>query len=110
MDERRLKKYVALIKQLLNCPNGEEFVILKANTQLVDEDLIMVMEQIAIKAEDSGANGTAEFLRHLANELKGMLAQATKTFNSEDNERSSANLQLIEKLMHKCCIHYLLRI
>lgn len=99
MDERRLREYIALIKQLLNCPNGEEFVILKANTQLVDEDLIMVMEQIAIKAEDTGAIATAEFLRHLASELKGMLAQTTKTFNSEDNERSSAYLELIEKLM-----------
>jgi tetratricopeptide (TPR) repeat protein len=59
----------------------------------------MVMEQIAIKAEDTGATGTAEFLRDLAKELKGMLAQATKTFNSEDDERSSAYLELIEKLM-----------
>ncbi|MGB6301310.1 MAG: hypothetical protein WBF90_34735 [Rivularia sp. (in: cyanobacteria)] len=100
MDERRLRDYIALIKQLLNCANGEEFVILKANTKLVDEDLIMVMEQIAIKAEDTGATGTAEFLRHLASELKGMLAQATKTFNSEDDERSSAYLELIEKLMN----------
>jgi tetratricopeptide (TPR) repeat protein len=99
MDERRLREYVALIKQLLNCPNGEEFLILKANTQLVDEDLIMVMEQIAIKAQDQGATGTAEFLRHLADELKGMLAQTTKTFNSEDNERPSAYLELIETLM-----------
>ncbi|MGB3758849.1 MAG: tetratricopeptide repeat protein [Rivularia sp. (in: cyanobacteria)] len=99
MDERRLREYVALIKKLLNCANGEEFVILKANTKLVDEDLIMVMEQIAIKAEDTGATGTAEFLRHLANELKGMLTQTTKTFNSEDNERSSAYLELIERLM-----------
>lgn len=99
MDERRLREYIALIKQLLNCPTGEEFVVLKANTQLVDEDLIMVMEQIAIKAEDTGATGTAEFLRHLANELKGMLAQTTKTFNSEDDERPSAYLELIEKLM-----------
>ena len=92
MDERRLQEYVALIKQLLNCGNKEEFVILKANTKLVDEDLIMVMEQIAIKAEDTGATGTAEFLRHLAKELKGMLAQTAKTFNSEENEHPSAYL------------------
>lgn len=99
MDERRLREYVALIKELLNCPDGEEFVILKANTQLVDEDLIVVMEQIAIKAEGQGATGTAEFLRNLAQELKAMLAQATKTFNSEDDERPSAYLELIETLM-----------
>ncbi len=99
MDERRLREYITLIKELLNCPSGEEFVILKANTQLVDEDLIMVMEQIAIKAEEQGATGTAEFLRNLATELKGMLAQATKTFNSEDDERPSAYLELIETLM-----------
>lgn len=99
MDERRLREYIALIKELLNCPSGEEFVILKANTQLVDEDLIMVMEQIAIKAEEQGATGTSEFLRSLAQELKGMLAQATKTFNSEEDERPSAYLELIETLM-----------
>ncbi len=99
MDERRLQEYVALIKQLLNCGNGEEFVILKANTKLVDEDLIMVMEQIAIKAEQTGATRTAKFLRHFAKELKDMLAQATKTFNSEDNERHKAYLELIETLM-----------
>ncbi|MBF2013741.1 MAG: tetratricopeptide repeat protein [Rivularia sp. T60_A2020_040] len=99
MDERRLREYVALIKELLNCPDGEEFVILKANTELVDEDLIMVMEQIAIKAEAQGATGTAEFLRNLAQELKVMLTQATKTFNSEDDERPSAYLKLIETLM-----------
>jgi tetratricopeptide (TPR) repeat protein len=99
MDERRLREYIALIKELLNCPSGEEFVILKANTQLVDEDLIMVMEQIAIKAEGAGATGTAEFLRNLAQELLGMLTQATKTFNDDDSERSSAYLELIETLM-----------
>ena len=99
MDERRLREYISLIKELLNCPSGEEFVILKANTKLVDEDLIMVMEQIAIKAEQEGATGTAEFLRNLVQELSGMLAQATKTFNSEDDESPSVYLELIEKLM-----------
>ena len=98
MDERRLREYIALIKELLKCPSGEEFVVLKANTQLVDEDLIMVMEQIAIKAEEQGSTGTAEFLNNLAQELKGMLAQATKTFNSED-DRPSAYLELVETLM-----------
>ena len=99
MDERRLREYIALIKELLHCPSGEEFVILKANTKLVDEDLIMVMEQIAIKAEQQGATGTSEFLRNLVEELKGMLSQATQTFNSDDDERSSAYLELIETLM-----------
>ena len=99
MDERRLREYVALIKELLNCPNGEEFAILKANTRLVDEDLIMVIEQIAIKAEEQDAISTAKFLRNLAQELKDMLAQTTKTFNSEDEERPSAYLELIETLM-----------
>lgn len=99
MDERRLREYIALIKELLNCTSGEEFEILKANTKLVDEDLIMVMEQIAIKAEEQDAKGTAEFLRNLAQELKDMLAQATKTFNSEDEERPSAYLELIQTLM-----------
>ena len=98
MDERRLREYIALIKELLNCPSGEEFVILKANTHLVDEDLIMVMEQIAIKAEEQGATGTTEFLRNFAQELKDMLSQATKTFN-DDSERPSAYLELIETLM-----------
>ncbi|MEA5595954.1 hypothetical protein [Rivularia sp. UHCC 0363] len=98
MDERRLREYIALIKELLNCPSGEEFVILKANTQLVDEDLIMVMEQIAIQAEEQGATGTTEFLRNLAQELKGMLTQATKTFDA-GSERPSAYLELIETLM-----------
>ncbi|MEL7246560.1 MAG: hypothetical protein AAGM40_30200, partial [Cyanobacteria bacterium J06573_2] len=79
MDERRLREYIALIKELLHCSSGEEFVILKANSKLVDEDLIMVMEQIAIKAEEQGSPRTSEFLRNLAEELRGMLAQATKT-------------------------------
>ncbi|MEO1429414.1 MAG: tetratricopeptide repeat protein [Cyanobacteria bacterium J06633_8] len=99
MDERRLQEYVALIKELLDCSSGEEFVILKANAKLVDEDLIMVMEQIAIKAEEQGAVETAKFLRNLADDLKGMLAQAPKTFNSEESERPSAYLELIETLM-----------
>ena len=99
MDERRLREYIALIKELLKCTSGEEFAILKANTRLVDEDLIMVMEQIAIKAEEQGATGTAEFLTNLAQELKDMLSQATKTFNSEDDEGPSAYLELIETLM-----------
>ncbi|MEO1185860.1 MAG: hypothetical protein AAFX46_14785, partial [Cyanobacteria bacterium J06636_27] len=98
MDERRLREYIALIKELLHCSSGEEFVILKANSKLVDEDLIMVMEQIAIKAEEQGSPRTSEFLRNLAEELRGMLAQATKTFDSDD-ERPSAYLELIETLM-----------
>ena len=47
MEENRLQAYLELIQALLNCPSGEETQILQANSELVDEGLVQVMQQVA---------------------------------------------------------------
>ncbi|NJN87075.1 MAG: hypothetical protein HC881_13245 [Leptolyngbyaceae cyanobacterium SL_7_1] len=70
MDEQRLQAYVALVEQLLSCPQGQEAELLQANAALVDVGLLGVMEQYAAYLESQG-DGNARWLR----EFSGRLAQ-----------------------------------
>jgi len=69
MDEQRRQDYLNLIQQLLDCPNGQEGEILQANSDLIDEGLIAVMEQVAEDMTGDGNCDAAEWLQNLALEL-----------------------------------------
>ncbi len=66
MDEQRIKAYLNLIQQLLQCPNGQEREILRANPELVNRELVQIMEAVAAKMAAAGNEDTANWLRNLA--------------------------------------------
>jgi hypothetical protein len=44
MNQQRLRSYISLIEQLLACPSGEEWILLRQNEGLVTPELVQVME------------------------------------------------------------------
>jgi hypothetical protein len=74
MDENRVRAYVNLIIELLNCPSGEEAQILEKNAELVDAGLVQIMVEVAeIIALKGDVN--ADWLQNIA-------AQLAKTLNN----------------------------
>lgn len=99
MDENRLKAYVKLIQELLNCSSGEEVNLLRNNQDLVDLEFIEVMEQAAEKAEEEGEDNAATFLRDLAAQLKLMFGRAAEMMNPDRGNRTEAYVKLIEAML-----------
>ncbi|MFE4105562.1 hypothetical protein ACFVKH_04685, partial [Almyronema epifaneia S1] len=77
MDEQRVQAYVALIEQLLSCPQGQEGEILQANAALVDAGLLAVMEQVAAYLESQGDNN-AKWLRGFAAQVAQALGMGVE--------------------------------
>ncbi|PAX60758.1 hypothetical protein CK510_00145 [Brunnivagina elsteri CCALA 953] len=90
---------MSLIRELLRCPSGDELALLQANLELVDTNLVQLMEQVATRATEKGANATADFLRDLAEQLKEILSPEGIEY-SQDGEIFSAHLELIEALLN----------
>ncbi|MCP2727639.1 CHAT domain-containing protein [Limnofasciculus baicalensis] len=110
MDEQRIQDYLNLIQQLLDCPNGQEGEILQANSGLIDEGLIAVMEQVAEDMTEDGNCDVAEWLQNLAveliepiGELGGQRLQKylslIELLLSSDNEEKSEVLQANQSLI-----------
>ena len=68
MDDQQLQAYVQLIEQLLSCPQGQEAEILQSQTNHIDGNLLMVMEQYSAYLESQG-NSNSLWLRELAGQL-----------------------------------------
>nr|WP_290225481.1 CHAT domain-containing protein [Trichocoleus desertorum] len=96
MDEQRLQAYVALIKQLLEYPQGEEATLLQAHSDLLDEGLLATMEQVATHLESEG-RGNAQWLRGLAAQLAEAMGLQQVTPQGADAARQFLleTLQLI---------------
>lgn len=73
MDETRAQAYLQLIHTLLNCPNGEEPLILQDNSELVDRGFLETCESVAAKLAEQGGENGANFLRNLAIRLEELL-------------------------------------
>jgi tetratricopeptide (TPR) repeat protein len=86
MDEQRLRAYVGLIEQLLDCPHGQEADLLQTNAELVDAGLLAVIDQVATHLE-SKENSNANWLRRFA----AQLAQALEIKPKEKTAKSTAN-------------------
>jgi tetratricopeptide (TPR) repeat protein len=99
MDRNRLRAYMALIRELLRCPDGKELALLQANLVLVDTNLIALMERVATRAKQKDAFETADFLLDLAQQLKEMLAPVEGQYDKED-ELYSIYIQVIEELLN----------
>lgn len=88
MDEQRVQAYLALIEQLLGCPQGQEGALLQAQAELVNAGLLAVMAQVAEQMESQG-EGNAGWLRgfgaRLAQALgRGGAAETAGVVGTED--------------------------
>ncbi len=98
MDQSHIQAYLHLIQQLLACPKGEEWIVLRQNEGLVTPDLVQVMEQVAAQLDRQGNPREAKFLHNLAGQLHHLfVAQTLPTAPSD--ERQQAYLQVIQELL-----------
>ncbi|HHP7229311.1 MAG TPA: hypothetical protein ACFCUY_00455 [Xenococcaceae cyanobacterium] len=72
-DNQRQEEYFKLIDRLLRCPNGKEPEVLDASADLLDENLIRTMMQVAtIMSHENNQEG-AKFLIFIARQLAKQL-------------------------------------
>jgi CHAT domain-containing protein/peptidoglycan hydrolase-like protein with peptidoglycan-binding domain len=82
MDEQRMQAYVALIEQLLGCPQGQETALLQAHEELVDAGLLEAMEQVAAYLESQGNSN--------AGRLRGFVTQLAQVLGIETEQETAA--------------------
>ena len=73
MNEERIKAYLNLIQQLMQCPSGQENIILQENQSLIDIGLLQAMEQIAERFAQADKQDEAEFIMGIAQQLTELL-------------------------------------
>nr|WP_290225480.1 CHAT domain-containing protein [Trichocoleus desertorum] len=99
MDQQRMQAYLALIEQLLNCPQGKEGELLEAYTDLLDAGLLAAMEQVAASLK-SQEGGNAEWLRGFAAQLAE--AMGSKTIAPADpGAASQFLLEMLQLIVDK---------
>jgi hypothetical protein len=69
MTEQREDLYMAVINQLLECPNGQEPEVLDNNLELIDAGLVQTMTKVAAYFAHHDNPDGAKFLVHVAREL-----------------------------------------
>lgn len=98
MNQQHLQAYINLIQQLLTCPSGEEWILLRQNEALVNPELVQVMEQVATQLAHQGNLKESKFLHNLAGQIHHLfVAQTVQPLGTEDN--SQAYLELIKALL-----------
>ncbi|MEY2978099.1 MAG: hypothetical protein RLZZ435_2238 [Cyanobacteriota bacterium] len=73
MDEDRLKAYVSVIEQLLACPQGQEMALLQRHPDLLDQEFLTVMGQVAQMLRQQG-KPNADWLDRVAQGLMMFIA------------------------------------
>ncbi|MGV2830919.1 hypothetical protein [Myxosarcina sp. GI1(2024)] len=72
-DNQRQEEYYQLIDRLLRCPNGKEPEVLNASADLIDENFIRTVMQVAtIMAHENNQEGS-KFLIFIARQLARQL-------------------------------------
>ncbi len=77
-DDQRLRAYLNLIDQLLDCPNGEETQVLQAHEELVDLGFVATTQRVGRIMEQRGDEGAASFLFELARQLTEQLQSPSR--------------------------------
>jgi len=92
MDEQRFETYFNLIQELLSCPNGEESAILSRSSELVDEGLVIMCQQVAEMSRGQGQENQAGFLINLAEQLAEYL-NMTEDGGAEQESQSNYSVK-----------------
>ncbi|HSM80950.1 MAG TPA: hypothetical protein VLS96_04650 [Nodosilinea sp.] len=98
MNQQRLQSYISLIEQLLACPSGEEWILLRQNEGLVTPELVQVMEQVAVQLIRQGSTKEAKFLHNLAGQIHHLFVAQTIPLAQEDDQ-AQAYLEFIKALL-----------
>ncbi|MEO1432426.1 MAG: CHAT domain-containing protein [Cyanobacteria bacterium J06633_8] len=94
MNSQRQDAYLNLIRQLLDCPVGEESEILAARRSLIDAEFLQVVEAVAKMMWKQGNRDTANWLKILANELAEALnINVESSSQTQVEELSEEDLQ-----------------
>lgn len=73
VDNQRQEEYFELIDRLLRCPNGKEPEVLDSRPDLLDENFIKTLMQVATAMAHDNNQEAAQFLIFLARELAKQL-------------------------------------
>ena len=81
--KERYQLYIALIQQLLVCPEGEQVKLFRANLDLIDLGLLNCMKSITKEFTNNNCSNEAIFLQNIANRLiKAMGVESIETMQS----------------------------
>lgn len=99
MNQQRLQAYVDLIQQLLACPKGEEWILLRQNESLVSPELVQVMEQVATQLATQGNAKESKFLHNLAGQIHHLFAAPSVRQRDGEDAPTEAYIDLIKALL-----------
>ncbi len=72
-DNQRQEEYFELIDRLLHCPNGKEPEVLDSRIDLLDQDFIKTLIQVATSMAHENNQEASQFLMFIARELSKQL-------------------------------------
>ncbi len=98
MNQHDLKAYLNLIQELLSCPRGEEWILLRQNEGLVNGKLVEIMEQVANHLAIEGNIKAAKYLHNWAGKLHHILTENTPLAQN-DTDKTEAYIELIKALL-----------
>ena len=98
MQQRKISASLQLMQDLLTCPAGEEWILLKRHEDVVDADFVQLMEQVATQLQQEGDRQAATFLRNWAAQLHHVLLREALPQMS-GFQPSQAQLALIQQLI-----------
>jgi hypothetical protein len=98
MKKPNIKADLDLIQELLSCPQGEEWILLRQNQELVNLELVEVMEQVANHLTAQGDLKAAKYLHNWAAKLYHILTESIAP-PQNNQDRTQAYLELIQALL-----------
>lgn len=98
MQQHKISASLQLMQDLLTCPAGEEWILLKRHEDVVDADFVQLMEQVATQLQQEGDRQAATFLRNWAAQLHHVLLREALPQMS-GFQPSQAQLALIQQLI-----------
>lgn len=99
IERSNVKSYLDLIQELLSCPQGEEWILLRKHGDLVNSELVEVMEQVARYLGMQGKTRAANYLHNWAGQLHHILSENIP-IPEKDVARTNAYVQLIHDLLN----------
>lgn len=72
-ENQRQEEYFKLIDRLLKCPNGKEPEVLDASAELIDQNFVKTIMQVATMMAHENNQEQSKFLVFIARELSKQL-------------------------------------
>ena len=99
IDPEHLKAYVDLIQELLSCPQGEEWILLRRFQNLVNPELVEVMEQVAHHLTAKGDVKAGTYLHNWAGKLHHILLDSVPLIQ-KSQDKTQAYIEFIQALLN----------